>query len=65
MSKLSYSVAEAAAATGFSVSHLDRAIRSGQLRIKWSDEDDDGNGAGKRVILASALAAYLDGLVDG
>lgn len=65
MSKLAYSVAEAAAATGFSISHLDRAIRAGHLRIKWSDEDQDGNGTGKRVILATALAAYLEGLTDG
>lgn len=64
MNPLAYSIQSAAAASGLSVSALDRAIRSGKLRAKSSSEDDDGNPNGKRLILASELQAYLDGLVD-
>lgn len=62
---LAYSMAGAAEASGLSVSQLDRAIRSGHLRVKWSSKDEDGNPTGKRVILATALHEYLEGLMDG
>jgi len=65
MSTLAYSMAGAAEATGLSESQLDRAIRAGHLRVKWSSKDEDGNPTGKRVILAAALQDYLDALVDG
>lgn len=64
MTPLAYSLATAAEATGLSRSHLDRAIRAGQLRAKKSGRTEDHEPAGKYVILASDLEAYLSGLVD-
>lgn len=64
MTTLAYSIQGAAEASGLSVSALDRAIRAGKLRAKSSSEDADGNPNGKRIILATELQAYLDGLVD-
>lgn len=61
---LSYSMAGAVAATGLSKSHLDRAIRAGQLKAKKSGRDADGEPVGSFVILARDLEAYLNGLVD-
>jgi hypothetical protein len=61
---LSYSIATAVAATGLSKSHLERAIRAGQLRAKKSSLTEDGEPTGKYVILAADLEAYLTGLVD-
>lgn len=61
---LSYTLPGAAEATGLSKSHLDRAIRAGQLRAKRTSNDKDGNPAGRVVILASALASYLESMVD-
>lgn len=65
MTKLAYSVKEAAEATGLSASHIDRAIRAGDLKIRRTKETPDGDVAGKRVILANDLTAYLDGLPVG
>lgn len=62
--RLSYSLADAAEATGLSRSHLDRAIREGLLRTKTTKLDDNEKAVGKRVILASALESYLEGLPD-
>lgn len=63
--KLSYSVKEAAEATGLSASHIDRAVRSGDLRIRRTKKTDDGGVAGNRVILVADLQAYLDALPEG
>ncbi len=65
MTALAFSIAGAAEATGLSESHLDRAIKAGLLRVKRTSEDEAGNPVGKRVILASSLADYLDALPDG
>lgn len=62
--RLSYSLADAVEATGLSRSHLDRAIREGLLRTKTTKLDDNEKAVGKRVILASALESYLEGLPD-
>lgn len=64
MTRLAYSLAEAAEATGLSRSHLDRAIKAGELRTKTTKLDVDEKPVGKRVILASELQAYLEGLAD-
>lgn len=64
MTRLSYSLHDAVAATGLSRSHLDRAIREGLLRTKTTKLDDKEKAVGKRVILASELQAYLEGLPD-
>lgn len=61
---LAYSFKDAAAASGLSVSALDRAHRTGKLRVKSSSEDADGNPSGKRLILAADLRDYLDSLAD-
>lgn len=63
--KLAFSVKEAAAATGLSASHIDRAIRSGHLRIRRTKKTDDGDVAGNRLILAADLDAYLAALPEG
>lgn len=59
---LSYSKAAAAEATGVSAQTLDRAIRSGRLRAKRTGLDKNGDPAGKVLILAADLVAWLDGL---
>lgn len=64
MKQLSYTIRSAADATGFSPKTIDRAIKSGALKAKWSSATEDGEPAGQRVILASALEAWLEGLVD-
>lgn len=51
--KISYSIQEAAAATGLSVSFLDAAIRSGGLRARQTKQDPKtGKTLGKRVVRA-------------
>lgn len=62
--RLSYSLAEAAEATGLSRSHLDRAIRAGDLRTKTTKVNEKDEPVGKRLILARELEAYLEGLDD-
>jgi excisionase family DNA binding protein len=62
--RLSYSVATAAEATGLSRSHLHREIKAGRLRARRSGQTEDGEPAGKYVILAPDLEAYLAELVD-
>lgn len=61
---LSYSVKGAASATGVSEDTIYRAIRSGRLRAKKSNENDDGDGTGKTLILRRDLEAWLEHLVD-
>lgn len=63
--KLAFSVREAAAATGLSASHIDRAIRAGELKIRRTKKTDTGDVAGNRVILATELEAYLAALPEG
>ena len=63
--KLSYSIKEAVEATGLSATHLDTAIRSGALRSRRTVERDNGEVAGKRLILTADLQAYLDALPKG
>lgn len=65
MTALSYSIAGAVTATGLSKSHLDRAVKAGELKAKKSSRAKDGEPIGKYVILARDLAAYLDSLPDG
>lgn len=63
--KLAFSVDEAAAATGLSKRHLDRAIAAGDLAAKLSSpKKKDAIRGGKRVILAAELERYLSELVD-
>lgn len=62
--RLAYSLTQAAETTGLSRAHLDRAIRDGKLRTKTTKLNEKDEPVGKRVILASALQAYLDGLPD-
>ncbi len=61
---LAYSIATAVQATGLSKSHLDRAIRLGDLKAKKSSRDDDGQPTGKWVILAGDLESYLASLPE-
>lgn len=62
---LAFSVTQAAEASGLSTSHLDRAIKSGQLKAKRTSTNEKGDPVGKRVILAGDLEAYLSNLPDG
>jgi len=64
MSKLSYSVAEAAAATGLGEFQIRKAIKSGRLRTKLSEGSTDRK-VGKILILRAALEDYLEKLADG
>lgn len=65
MTKLSYSVEEAAEATGLSKRTIDRAIAAGDLSAKLSSpKKKDAARGGKRVILTGELERYLSELVD-
>lgn len=64
MTPIAYSIKGAADALGVSTSHIDRLIRTGAIKAKFTAEDEDGNPAGKRLILASELQRYAEGLVD-
>lgn len=65
MTPISYDLKGAQAVTGLSTSHLKRAIGEGHLKAKRSNERDDGTLAGKWVIRARDLEAYIDSLPDG
>lgn len=64
MSKLAYTIPEAAAETGLGVFQIKKAIQSGKLRTKVSEGSTDKK-VGKRLILRGELEKYLEGLVDG
>lgn len=61
---LAYSIASAADALGVSTSHIDRLVRAGKIRAKYTSADADDNPTGKRLILATELEKYLAGLED-
>ena len=54
MSKLSYSIEEAAVATGYSTDTIRKAIRNNDLSVKYANS--------KPVILASELESWLTSL---
>lgn len=54
MSKLAYSIEEAAEATGYSTDTVRRAIRNNDLSVKYANS--------KPVILASELESWLNAL---
>ena len=64
MTALAYSKSGAAKAADVSPQTLDRAIKAGRLKAKRTSETKDGEPAGKILILASDLAAWLEGLAD-
>lgn len=64
MTPISYDLKGAAQVTGLSQSHLKRVIGEGLLKAKRSSGKGDGTLAGKYVIRAADLQAYVDGLVD-
>ena len=53
-SVVAYSVKDAAAAVGVSLSLLERAIKRGDVTVRWLD--------GKRVVLATELTEYAESL---
>jgi hypothetical protein len=61
--RLAYSLTDASEVTGLSRTVLDRAIKDGLLKSKVTGWRGDGK-AGKRIVLARDLQAYLDGLED-
>lgn len=61
---LAYSKAEAARTAGVSEQTIARAIKAGKLRAKRSSLTEDGEPAGKVLILASALTTWLESLED-
>ncbi|TIC78814.1 helix-turn-helix domain-containing protein [Nocardioides sp. GY 10127] len=61
---MSYSLAEAAEATGMSVSFLRGEISNGRLAAKRLGSTADGEPAGKYLIKAESLAAYIRDLLD-
>lgn len=62
---LAYSIAGASEATGLSKSHLDAAIKRGEIKARRSSRDGDGNPQGKWLILSDDLEAYLASLPEG
>lgn len=63
MTPLSYSVKGAALATGLSETRVKQAIHAGELKARKSTVDENGDPAGKYVILHADLSAFVDGLV--
>lgn len=61
---LAYTTKHAAELAGMSERSLIRAIHAGELRAKRRSTNADGAPAGRRLILAADLQAFLDGLVD-
>lgn len=64
MSKRVYNKAEAAKAYGVSPQTIDRAIRAGRLRAKYSGETKDGEPAGRVLIAEAAMDEWFESLVD-
>jgi hypothetical protein len=62
---LAYSIRTAVEATGFSKTHLTDAINKGELKARRSSKDTKGEPAGKWVILADDLKAWLAALPEG
>lgn len=54
MSKLAFSIEEAAAATGYSTDSIRKAIRNNDLAVKYANS--------KPVVLASELESWLNAL---
>lgn len=65
MNPLAVDLDTAASVSSLSRTHLQRAINKGELRVKRSSQNKDGDPQGKRVILMSDLQAYLEALPDG
>jgi hypothetical protein len=61
---ISYSLKMAAAATGLSETYLKARIGDGTLKAKRSGENSDGEPAGKYLVLARDLEAFVAELVD-
>lgn len=61
--KISYSIRSAAEATGLSETRIKQAIHSGELAARRSAITEDGEPAGKYVILHADLEAFINGLV--
>lgn len=61
---LAYTIRTAALATGLSRKSIERAIKSGALPAKRTSVTRDGEPAGSYLILASALAEWLERLPD-
>jgi hypothetical protein len=64
MTKLSYNLEEAAAATGLSTTHLKKEVREGRLKTKTTKLNDKQEPVGRRLILAGELEGYLSRLDD-
>lgn len=64
MTPISYDLKAAAAATGLSISHFKRAISTGELKAKRSNDAEDAKWS-KLLVKASDLEAYIDALPDG
>ena len=64
MSALAFSKNAAAEAADVSPQTISRAIKAGRLKAKRTGMSDDGEPAGKVLILASDLAAWLESLGD-
>lgn len=60
---LSYSIKTAAADTGLSETRIKQAIHSGELKARRSATDENGDPAGKYVILRGDLESFVAGLV--
>ena len=62
--RMFYTTAQAAEATGLSVSTIEGYLRSGALKAKRSGRDADGNPAGRYVIAREALIEWYEALED-
>lgn len=60
---ISYSVKTAAADTGLSETRIKQAIHAGELKARRSATDENGDPAGKYVILHADLETFVHGLV--
>jgi len=62
--RMFFTTAQAAEATGLSVSTIEGYLRSGALKAKRSGRDPDGNPAGRYVITRQALMDWFESLED-
>lgn len=64
MTRIAYTISEAADSTGVSERTIERAINAGALKAKKTSRNTDGDPVGKRLVSARALADWFDSLPD-
>jgi excisionase family DNA binding protein len=64
VTKIAYTIEEAAEQVSVSKNLIRAAVRTGALRAKWTGRKDTGEGTGKQLIGEDALRAWFESLAD-